>query len=196
MILVKGFAGCEVIRNGGCGFAKHIGHNKIQCHIADSKRILKPVFLAAFHRDQFVAVAGKLAKNTDIQVWDEAAFTRPIRNRSPIHLESFVSSLFPFTAFTHLGLAITTRTPRFSSMLNTGTQYFPVDSMQTSRQLCSNNQSAKRFSSELKVLKRFFLVVGLQTVCGSGDDSSNHKCFVNIYTATGWKYDFHNKTSS
>lgn len=41
-----------------------------------------------------------------------------------------------------------------------------------------------------------FLVVGLQAVCGRGDDGSNHECFVNIYTAAGWEYDFHNNTSS
>lgn len=66
MIWVKGFVGCKVIRNGGCGFAKHIGHNGIQCHIADSKRILKTVLLTAFHGDQLVAVAGKLLENADI----------------------------------------------------------------------------------------------------------------------------------
>ena len=94
--------------------------------------------------------------STDYLLGMKLLFTRPMRNRSPIHLESFVSSLFPFTAFTHLGLAMTTRIPRFSRMLNTGTQYFPVDSMQTSKQLCSRSQSAKRFKSELKVLNRFF----------------------------------------
>ena len=46
-----------------------------------------------------------------------------------------VSSLLPFTAFTHLVLAMVTRIFRSSRILNTGTQYFPVDSMQTSRQL-------------------------------------------------------------
>ena len=38
--------------------------------------------------------------------------------------------------------------------------------------------------------------MGLQAVCGCGDDGSNHECFVNIYTAAGWKNNFHNKTSS
>ena len=122
-------------------------------------------------------------------------FTRPMRNRSPIHLESFVSSLFHFTAFTHLRLVITTRIPRFSRILNTGTKYFPVDSMQTSKQLCSRSQSAKLFKSELKVLNRFF-DSGLQAACGRGDDGSNHECLANIDTVAGWKYDFHNKTSS
>lgn len=47
MVRVKGFVGCEVIRNGGCGFAKHIRHNGIQSHIANGERILKVVFLTA-----------------------------------------------------------------------------------------------------------------------------------------------------
>ena len=34
--------------------------------------------------------------------------TSPNRNRSPIHLESLVSSLLPLTAFTHFGLAMVT----------------------------------------------------------------------------------------
>lgn len=75
----------------------------------------------------------------------------------PIYAQDFLPFTdVAFTAFTHLGLAIMTRIPHFSRMLNTGTQYFPVDSMQTSKQLCSSNQSAKRFKSELKVLNRFF----------------------------------------
>ena len=74
MFRVKGFVGCEVIRNGSCGFTKHIGHDRIQSHIADSERILKAVFLAALHGNQLIAVAGELPQNADIQVWDEAAF--------------------------------------------------------------------------------------------------------------------------
>src|SRR5665648_1282173 len=62
--------------------------------------------------------------------------TKPRRKRSPIHLESFVSSVFPFTAFTHLGLAIVTWMVS-SKRLKTGTQYFPVDSMHTSKQSLS-----------------------------------------------------------
>ena len=33
--------------------AKHIGHDRIQSHIANSECILKAVFLAALHRYQF-----------------------------------------------------------------------------------------------------------------------------------------------
>lgn len=75
--------------------------------------------------------------------------TSPKRNRSPIYLESLVSSLLPFTTFTHFGLAMVTRRPHSSRMLNTGTQYLPVDSMQISRQLFVRSQSAKRCKSEL-----------------------------------------------
>lgn len=74
MVRVKGFVGCEVFCNGGCGFTKYIGHNGIQSQIADSQRILKTVLLAAFHRREFVAVACKLTQNADVQIWDKAAF--------------------------------------------------------------------------------------------------------------------------
>ncbi len=48
----------------------------------------------------------------------------------------------------------------------------------------------------IKGAESLLLIVGLQAVCGGGDDGSNQECFVNIYTAAGWEYDFHNKTSS
>ena len=38
--------------------------------------------------------------------------------------------------------------------------------MQTSKQLCYNSQSAKRFKSELKVLKRFFWYRGCKLSVG------------------------------
>ena len=102
MFRVKGFVGCEIIRNRSCGFAKHIGHNRIQCHIADSKRILKAVFLAAFHGNQLIAVAQKLTQDTDIQVWDEAAFHKTNTKQIPDPLGIFriilvsLYSLYPF----------------------------------------------------------------------------------------------------
>ena len=51
---------------------------------------------------------------------------------------SWVSSLLPLTAFTYLGLAMVTLISS-SKRLNTGTQYLPVDSMQTSRQELSSS---------------------------------------------------------
>ena len=62
MLSVKGVVGCEVIRNGGWGFTKHVRHDRIQSHIADCERILKAVFLAAFYGYQLIAVAGKLTQ--------------------------------------------------------------------------------------------------------------------------------------
>ena len=55
-----------------------------------------------------------------------------------ITIESLVSSLLPFTAFTHLGLAMTTLISS-SRILKTGIRYFPVDSIQTSRQSLSRS---------------------------------------------------------
>ena len=62
----------------------------------------------------------------------------------------------PFTALTHLGLAMVTLI-QSSKRLKTGTQYLPVDSIQTSRQLLSSNHCLKRRMSELKVEKRCLL---------------------------------------
>ena len=72
-----------------------------------------------------------------------------------IHLESFVSSLLPFTAFTHLGLAMTTLISS-SRRLKTGTQYLPVDSMQTLWQSLSRSHCLNSRIELLKVEKRFF----------------------------------------
>ena len=107
MFRVKGSVGCEVIRNGGCGFAKHIGHNAIQCHIADSKCILETIFLAAFHRNQLIAVAGKFPQNADIPIWDEAAFYKPNTKQITDLLGVFciilvsLHSLYPFGVGNH-----------------------------------------------------------------------------------------------
>ena len=61
-------------RNCGCGLAKHIGHDGIKRHIADGKSVLKAVFLAAFHRCEFIAIASQLAENADILVREKSAF--------------------------------------------------------------------------------------------------------------------------
>ena len=71
---IKILVGCEVVRNRGCGLAKHIGHDGIKRHIADGKSVLKAVFLAAFHRCELIAIASQLAEDTDILFRDKAAF--------------------------------------------------------------------------------------------------------------------------
>ena len=102
MLHVKGLVGCKVIRNCSCGFTKHIGHNRVQRDIADSKSILKPIFLAAFHRRELVAIAGKLPQDTDAFVWDETAFHKPNAKQIPDPLGIFrivlvsLYSLYPF----------------------------------------------------------------------------------------------------
>lgn len=74
MLGVKIFVGCEAVRNSDCGLAKHIGHDGIQRHIADSKSVLKAVFLAAFHRREFVAIASQLAEDANVLGRNEATF--------------------------------------------------------------------------------------------------------------------------
>ena len=74
MLGIKIFVGCEVVRNSGCGLAKHIGHDGIKCHIVDGKSVLETVFLAASHGCKFVAVTSQLTEDADILARDEAAF--------------------------------------------------------------------------------------------------------------------------
>lgn len=62
--------------------------------------------------------------------------------RSQIHLASFTSVLFPLCGFVYLGCA-RVRKQVFSSMLNTGIQYLPVDSRQTSVQEYLASHAAK-----------------------------------------------------
>lgn len=56
MLCVKILIGCEVVRDGGCGLAKHIRHDGIQRHVADGERVLEAVFLTAFRGCELIAV--------------------------------------------------------------------------------------------------------------------------------------------
>ena len=140
---VKILVGYEVVRNRGCGLAKHIRHDGIQRHIADGEGILKAVFPAASHRFEFVAVTSQLAEDADILVRDKAAFPQAdaeqISNLFGV-LGIILVALYGLDPF---GVCNDDIIPRFSGILKAGTQYFPVDSMQTSRQSFSWSQSAK-----------------------------------------------------
>ena len=143
MLGVKILVGCEVVRNRSCGLAKHIGHDGIKRYIADGKSILKTVFLAAFHRCELIAIASQLTEDADILIRDEAAFyqtdAEQISNLFGV-LGIILVALYGLDPF---GVCNDDIIPRFSGILKAGTQYFPVDSMQTSRQSFSWSQSAK-----------------------------------------------------
>ena len=57
---------------------------------------------------QFVTISCKFTQDTDWFTMDIASRNQINRNKSPIHLESFVLSLLPLTTFTHLGFAMVT----------------------------------------------------------------------------------------
>ena len=48
MLGIKILIGCKVVRNSGCGLAKHIRHDGIKRHIADGEGILETVFSLLF----------------------------------------------------------------------------------------------------------------------------------------------------
>lgn len=74
MLRVERYVGCQVIRDGGCGFAEHIGHDGVERDIADGKSVLKTVFLTAPHRDEFATVSCELTQDADVLTGDKAAF--------------------------------------------------------------------------------------------------------------------------
>ena len=195
MVRIKGFVGCEVIRNGNCGFTKHIGHNGIQCHVADSKRILKTVLLTASHGCELVAVASKLSQDADVQIWDKAAFhkakTKQITDPLGIFRIILVSldSLYPFWIGNNDPDLSLFQNVEYRSPILSGGFHADIQAV------VFQEPGGKTVQIRVKGAESLFLIVWLQTVCGSGDDGSHHKCFVNIYTAAGWKYDLHSKTS-
>lgn len=196
MLRIKGLVGCEVIRNSSCGFTKHIGHNRIQCYIADCERILKAVFLAAFHGYQLIAVAGKLTQNADIQVGDEAAFYKANAKQIPNPLGIFriilvsLYSLYPFWVRYYNPNATLFKDVEYRNPVLSGGFHADIQTVVFQKPICETVQV------RIEGAESLFLIVGLQAVCGRGDDGSNQECLVNIYTSAGWEYDFHNKTSS
>lgn len=102
MLRVEGFVGCQVIRDGGCGFAKHIRHDGVESNIADGKSVLKSVFLAAPHRCELIAITSELTQDADVLTGDEAAFdqtdTEQVAN--PLRILGIVLvSLYSFHPF-------------------------------------------------------------------------------------------------
>ena len=196
MFGVKGLVGCEVIRNCSCGFTKHIGHNGIQSHIADCERILKAIFLTAFHGYQLIAVAGKLTQNADMQVWDEAAFHKANAKQVPDPLGILriilvsLYSLYPFGVRYYNPNATLFKDVEYRNPILSGGFHTDIQTVVFQQPVC------KTVQVRIKGAETLLLIMGLQAVCGCGDNGCNHKCFVNIYTAAGWKYDFHAKTSS
>lgn len=73
MLCVERFGGCEVIRNGGCRFAKHIRHYRVKHDIVNGKGVLKTVFLTASHRDEFATVSRELSQDANVLAVDKTA---------------------------------------------------------------------------------------------------------------------------
>src|SRR5690606_30264970 len=76
--------------------------------------------------------------------------TKPCLCKSQSQIESFLSVFLPRMPFTYFGLATTT-SQSCSKILNTGCQYFPVDSIQTCLQDWDLSHSRRRSKSSVKV---------------------------------------------
>ena len=80
--------------------------------------------------------------------------TIPHIYKSQIHLASLRSVLLPFWGLVYLGWERVTQMLFFSRILNTGIQYLPVDSIQTSLQLYFASQLHNSFKPFVKEEKR------------------------------------------
>lgn len=98
-------------------------------------------------------------------------FTRPMRNKSPIHLESLASSLLPFTALTHFGLAVTTRIPHFQNRDPVLSGGFHAD-IQT---VILIEPVGEAVQIRVECGKAFLLITGLQAVFRGFNDGSHQK---------------------
>lgn len=128
----------------------------VEGDFGDGEGILKSHLLAGTLIDKLVAVAEKLPELMDL-------FHRNVAGGDDVKLEKvsdphgiFVIGLLPFDSpdVFRVGdnaMGWPSRT------LKMGIQYLPVDSMQTSEQLCLRSQSRQALRSELKVANRFFL---------------------------------------
>ena len=196
MLGVKILAGCEVVRNSGCGLAKHIGHDGIQSHIADGEGILKTVFLAASHRCKFVAVTSQLAEDADILVWDKAAFhqadAKQIANPFGV-LGIILIALYSLDPF-RVGNDDTD--PPFLKNIEDRNPVLPSGFHADVQTVILMEPVGKVVQVRVKRRKAFLLITGLQTILWSLDDGCHQKRFVNVNPTAGWKYDFQTTPSS
>ncbi len=117
------------------------------------------------------------------------------RNRSPIHLESLVSSLLPFTAFTHLGLAMVTRMPAFFKNIEHRDPILARRFHTNIKAVVCVKPIGKAVQVGIVSRKAFLLVVRLYAVCGR-NDRSNQKGFVNVHPTTNRINNFQKYPSS
>lgn len=72
MLRVKSVRVYNVVRDGRCGFAKHVGNDSIKGNIANGEHILIAVFLTGFTGHQLEAIPCKFPEDTGILVGDKA----------------------------------------------------------------------------------------------------------------------------
>ena len=130
-------------------------------------------------------------QNTDIQVWDEAAFHKANAKQIADPLGVFriilvsLYSLYPFGVGNHDLNTAFFKDVEYGNPVLSGGFHANIQAAVFQKPVC------KTVQVRIEGTESLFLINGLQAVCGCGDDRSNHECFVNIHTAADWEYDFH-----
>ena len=190
MCRIKDFVGCQVIRDGGCGFSEHIGHNGVESHIAYGESILKTVLYAAFHTGQLVTVPGQLPKNTGILIGDKAALHDTDTEKFTDPFGIFGIILFAFYGTHPFGVGNdNTQTSLFQNVehrnpILSGRFHADIEAVVSVQPVSEPVQVG------IKCGETTFLIVWFQTAGLCGDNGSDKEILVDIYTAANGIYDF------
>jgi len=190
-VRVKFIRGDQIISNGRCRFAEHIGDNCIKSNIADGKGVLETVLFAALAAGQLKTVTGVFTEDTDILTGDKAAGDKAEAEKvaNPFGILGII--FVAFYGSDPLGVSngdidfifqkIKDRNPilsgRFHADIKTGILKKPLFEM-----------------SDVTVESReaFFVVRRLDAFVGF-DDCGNEKGFMDIDATTGRVNNFHGK---
>jgi hypothetical protein len=151
-------AAAEAHDTGDGTSTQRVGGHTAQLEVGDLQRLEHVIGFRGPRPHQVRPVARQLAQVPDRCRGDEVARNNPCRSRSASHAASPTSVLCPGTCLICAAFTSVTGSPASSKMLNTGTQYTPVDSRHT----CSTCSSA---SHRLNPSRSRVIVPNVRTSC-------------------------------
>lgn len=85
----------DVLGDGTCGFAKHVGEHIIELKVGDGETVLSAVPFVSNHIAELGTVTNQIMKLSDTGRRNRAGTDHAHMNRSQIHLTSLWSVLLP-----------------------------------------------------------------------------------------------------
>ncbi len=122
--------------------SKHVRKHIVQFQVGNGKTVLGAILFPREYIGEFDAIAHQVAQLADIRRWDKAGLDHAAHIQVTDPLGVLSVGLVPFLGFDVLEVGQGDPIGLFR-ILNTGIQYLPVDSIQTSKQKYLASQSAK-----------------------------------------------------